>query len=366
MLMSKRDSAKDGHEGVAHTYGRKVILSRKGFDSSAGGKASPVFFEDTHDLAGTLLSLPIPDGDARDSYADLEYDGMGYDQVVSSLKAKNKTAKCHVDPDIREGARREQPRDWKPAFGQTGKAQKQLCNAGVMKGDLFLFFGWFRGVMRTKDGALRYMSKGRDFRRSENSDDWYRFSDLQVIWGYMEVGDILTDPEEIRQYYWHPHAQPGKLDGDNNTLYIPTPTIEFRSRASWLRYPGFCPRPRADKGGYDEKRVDSLPLPHARARERQSEERLPPQDGAERGGRAHVRGTVAGTCLLRIRWPSRLGQITDLRAVGSAPQVTFYVNASLLFLHRYAPPGPSARAKRAGAPLSRGSCRMHPQPACEP
>lgn len=127
-----------------------------------------------------------------------------------------------------------------------------------------------------------------------------------------------------------------------------------------------CGLKRADKGGYDEKRVDSLPLPHARARERQSEERLPPQDGAERGGRAHVRGTVAGTCLLRIRWPSRLGQITDLRAVGSAPQVTFYVNASLLFLHRYAPPGPSARAKRAGAPLSRGSCRMHPQPACEP
>lgn len=263
MLMSKRDSAKDGHEGVAHTYGRKVILSRKGFDSSAGGKASPVFFEGTRDLAGTLLSLPIPDGDARDSYADLEYDGMGYDQVVSSLKAKNKTAKCHVDPDIREGTRREQPRDWKPAFGQTGKAQKQLCNAGVMKGDLFLFFGWFRGVMRTKDGALRYMSKGRDFRRSENSDDWYRFSDLQVIWGYMEVGDILTNPEEIRQYYWHPHAQPGKLDGDNNTLYIPTQRLSFApglpgygtldfargrvltkegmTRSGWIPYPFLMP-----------------------------------------------------------------------------------------------------------------------------
>lgn len=33
----------------------KIILSRKGFDSSVGGVASPLFPD------GTLLSLPIPD-----------------------------------------------------------------------------------------------------------------------------------------------------------------------------------------------------------------------------------------------------------------------------------------------------------------
>ncbi len=224
--MSKRKSTKDEYEEIVPTSDRKVILSRKGFDSNAGGVASPIFFEDTSDLSGTLLSLPIPDSDARDSYAELEYDGMGYDQILSSLKAKGKTPKCHVDPDIREGERRERPQGWKPAFGQTGKAQKQLYNAGVTKGDLFLFFGWFRGAARTRDGTLRYMSKGRDF-RSSNLDDWYRYSDLQVVWGYMEIGSILTDPREIRQYYWHPHAQPGKLDNSNNTLYIPTQRLSF-------------------------------------------------------------------------------------------------------------------------------------------
>ncbi len=34
----------------------KVILSRKGFDSSAGGYPSPHFVQD-----GRLLSLPIPE-----------------------------------------------------------------------------------------------------------------------------------------------------------------------------------------------------------------------------------------------------------------------------------------------------------------
>ena len=47
----------------------KVILSRKGFDSSNGGCPSPILSD------GTLLSLPIPSAD-RDTYDDLSYQSV--------------------------------------------------------------------------------------------------------------------------------------------------------------------------------------------------------------------------------------------------------------------------------------------------
>lgn len=43
----------------------KLILSRKGFDSSAGGKPSPIFPD------GTMISLPIPDKASPTAYQDI-------------------------------------------------------------------------------------------------------------------------------------------------------------------------------------------------------------------------------------------------------------------------------------------------------
>ena len=48
----------------------KVILSRKGMDSTSGGMASPILPD------GTLLSLPIPDKTARTTYKKLSYKGQ--------------------------------------------------------------------------------------------------------------------------------------------------------------------------------------------------------------------------------------------------------------------------------------------------
>ena len=56
----------------------KVVLSRKGFDSSNGGIVSPIF-ED-----GTMISFPIPSDDS-DRFSDLHYKGGKF---------------CHVDPDL--------------------------------------------------------------------------------------------------------------------------------------------------------------------------------------------------------------------------------------------------------------------------
>jgi hypothetical protein len=47
----------------------KIILSRKGFDSAAGGYANPILPD------GTLLSLPIPDDTASTHFSDLRNSG---------------------------------------------------------------------------------------------------------------------------------------------------------------------------------------------------------------------------------------------------------------------------------------------------
>ena len=73
----------------------KVILSRKGFDSSNGGCPSPIMPD------GTLLSMPIPSNDI-DSYSDLSYKEMSYSDILAQLAPRRKYNHCHVDPDIRK------------------------------------------------------------------------------------------------------------------------------------------------------------------------------------------------------------------------------------------------------------------------
>src|SRR5262249_40535555 len=94
----------------------KIILSRKGFDSSAGGCPSPIF-ED-----GTMMSLPIP---ARDS--PIEYADVALAQLVTDLTRGAITGadRAHLDPDL---ARSTLPRarGWRPLFGQLGAAQRAL------------------------------------------------------------------------------------------------------------------------------------------------------------------------------------------------------------------------------------------------
>lgn len=190
----------------------KVILSRKGFDSSNGGIPSPIMPD------GTLLSMPIPtDDDAH--YCNLCWRGTTYEEILRQISPKKSFDRCHVDPDIREN-RVPSINGWKPAFGQIGAAQGLLTNAGVEVGDLFLFFGWFRQVELAEKG-YRFMSR--------KNEDFYKGHDLQVIFGYMQIGQITTDQEEIRKYYWHPHSSKLHTDHKNNTLYLPSEHLSFNS-----------------------------------------------------------------------------------------------------------------------------------------
>ena len=182
----------------------KVILSRKGFDSSNGGCPSPILPD------GTLLSLPIPTDD-RDTYKDLSCQGINYADLLHQLRPGKAFSHCHVDPDLRPGLRSAVVDGWKPAFGQAGSAQGVMANAGVEKGDLILFFGWFRRMEQGPNG----------YHFVQKSEDFFRCADLHVIYGYLQIGEILTNPEEIAGYRWHPHALE-RFQNRPNALYLPT------------------------------------------------------------------------------------------------------------------------------------------------
>src|SRR5262249_42398082 len=145
----------------------KIILSRKGFDSSAGGHASPVLSD------ATMVSLPIPSRLDELAYADIAMTPPSRDRrsrgdngtssralpAVSSyaelIRAPDAGARlaggAHLDPDLLAAAR-PRPVGWRPTFGQVGAAGGHLRNARVGVGDLFLFFGWFR---HTEDDTAR-------------------------------------------------------------------------------------------------------------------------------------------------------------------------------------------------------------------
>ena len=225
----------------------KVILSRKGFDSSNGGCPSPIMPD------GTLISMPIPSKDGV-QYSDLQYNGISYAKLLSQLNSKAVCSSCHLDPDIRDNVRTSPISGWKAAFGQANAAQGILTNAKVEKGDIFLFFGWFRQT-ELKNGVYKFTRK--------QSSNFYRHSDLQIIYGYMEIGEIIKSPAQISKYPWHPHASENLINNKTNALYIPSDrlslnpelpgygTLDFRTdrvltlkgqkRATWIAYPFLTP-----------------------------------------------------------------------------------------------------------------------------
>jgi len=137
----------------------KVVFSRKGFDSSNGGFASPIFPD------GTLFSIPIPDKKTSVSYGDLNFHYKGEpiqkilndltNETINSGKIRNcdyfsNKFKCHLDPMFIEN------KNFKGiVFGQEGGSASHLIKKNVQRGDIFLFFGWFKEVEKV-NGKWRY------------------------------------------------------------------------------------------------------------------------------------------------------------------------------------------------------------------
>ena len=173
----------------------KIILSRKGFDASAGGTPSPVMPD------GAMLSMPIPDFYSDDYYENIGYGDRTYMDILTELCPKKSFCEtCHFDPDLRKDIHLiKTPRNWKPIFGQCDVAERHLENQGVTVGDVFMFFGWFRQTEEV-EGKLRYIKDAPE---------------AHMLYGYLQIGKIIQG-EELEKYDWHPHA----YNAPTNTMYV--------------------------------------------------------------------------------------------------------------------------------------------------
>ena len=179
----------------------KLILSRKGFDSSSGGVPSPIFPD------GRMVSLPIPDKSSPVTYGDITYDGNSIGNLVSDLTGGRIPLyyRAHIDPDLMEDSLPRLP-NWRPIFGQTGQAQSHLRNNTIGSGDLFLFFGLFRRV-EMRDGSYTWVRDAQP---------------CHVIWGWLQVDEVLhlgnSRPQGYEWAQYHPHFNRGA--DPNNVVYV--------------------------------------------------------------------------------------------------------------------------------------------------
>lgn len=159
----------------------KIVFSRKGFDSAAGGAPSPI-------IDGRPISLPIPT--QRRSLTT--YGALGLGKYVEQVTKGRLTraSLCHCDPMFERE---------RCAFGQTGAAQTHLANHGVGIGDLFLFFGLFAD--------------------ESGKDRHHR------IYGYLEVESVIgigASPAPEHQPAGFSHRHPHTIGewNPNNTIYL--------------------------------------------------------------------------------------------------------------------------------------------------
>ena len=181
---------------------KRIILSRKGFDSKAGGGASPIFSD------GRFFSIPIPqDHPSPKKYEDLDFYGTSGAELLKEASSKVKpTDYCHNDPLLNEDI---------GIFGQASSSQTELKNNSVGPGDLFLFFGWFKN----------FSIKGRD---------------LHHLFGWLQVEKIIKGNKEILNFLSkeglsHPHGTTDIAQYKNNTIYIASKNLTFSDRVRDLK-----------------------------------------------------------------------------------------------------------------------------------
>ncbi len=209
----------------------KIIFSRKGFDSSAGGGPSPI-------VEGQPLSLPIPAGSAsRTTYGDL---GLGGHALRASRGKLGAGDLCHHDPMFLEADNGGGTCAFGQCiFGQCGAAQTHLERQGVGLGDVFVFFGLFA--------------------EEATGEPHHR------IFGYLRVEEIVPLGEGAPQWavdLAHPHAlemhhrndviwrgkgRTAARASDSLRLTVPDGPPSLWVRPDWLKRGGLSYHDRADR-----------------------------------------------------------------------------------------------------------------------
>lgn len=194
----------------------KVVLSRKGFDSSYGGYPSLILPD------GRLVSLSIPGGDDEVRFSDVRsgYGNMTLYDIMCSIKdtiycgkkkSLTKETCCHLDPDLLYESVPRAP-GWRGCFGQAGAAQTVLEKNNVKKDDIILFFGWFNHYSLDKGIFKQAQGDGK-----------------HIIYGYMQIEEkIYTNKDAIPEWLlYHPHVLERRVNRDTNCIFT------ARDRLSW-------------------------------------------------------------------------------------------------------------------------------------
>jgi len=189
----------------------KIILSRKGFDSSAGGVPSP-FFQD-----GTMISLPIPDKSSIIAYMDIAGNARAsVGELVQDLAQIPPTHRAHLDPDLSAHSI-PRARGWRPLLGQVGAAERHLERQGVGPGDVFVFFGLFRAVEKF-DNGWHYAVGSRP---------------MHVIFGWLQIAKrvaVSNWPTDAAWALYHPHF---RLEpSPTNIVYVAAERFQFPAERS--------------------------------------------------------------------------------------------------------------------------------------
>jgi len=225
----------------------KIVLSRKGFDSAAGGGWS--LFDPN---SGKYIVLPIPADEKEEvpisnrlKYEDIKIksnylsgrDAHNLRELIGAtqrwkpiIKRKGRLAEpsehAHFDPWLGRCLWLEEESNHSiGAFGQVGAAQAHLQNQEVGKGSLFLFFTRFKPISKARKSMFGF--------RSDHLN-----GGLYFIYGWLRVGwkpiqkfeeidniDILNVKEKRELKNRHPHAteeyfkEYEKKNG-KNTIYI--------------------------------------------------------------------------------------------------------------------------------------------------
>ncbi len=201
----------------------KLILSRKGFDSAAGGVASPIL------PSGHLCWLPIPTPPYGSRYADIRCIEGHLGQVVAALTGGRIAPEdpAHLDPDLWPNSIPREP-GWRALFGQAGAAQGHLQAQGVGEGDLFLFYGWFRQV-EWAEGSYRYVAAAPD---------------VHLLYGWLQVGQVLPADDRDAAPAWaryHPHFHYSHAR-INNVVYVAAERLHLPGCAADLPGAGMFER----------------------------------------------------------------------------------------------------------------------------
>lgn len=197
----------------------QIILSRKGFDSSAGGIPSPIMPD------GSLLPLPIPQADGPVKFSQLQFQDKPLSRLIKQLGGKDWRGRCHLDPDLMPDLLI-RPDGWYPTLGQHGIAQRHLETENVGAGDLFLFFSWFRQTHWHK-GKLCFVPDAPD---------------LHLIYGWLQIAQVVKS-DDLTLERWpelgdHPHLHKAF---EHNALYQPTNKLILNGRETEISGAGFIP-----------------------------------------------------------------------------------------------------------------------------